>query len=58
MSEKVRGVLCLLAEEILAGSAEANPVRDSKEGTACGYCPYKDVCGFDVRIPGYGFRDI
>ncbi len=41
--------------EILEGQI---PVRPHKQGsrTACDYCPYHGVCGFDTRIAGYRFR--
>lgn len=42
---------------ILAGRAEAVPYRKGQE-TGCDYCRYRHICGFDVKIPGYGYRDI
>lgn len=43
--------------EILAGNAKASPYRRSEE-TGCDYCKYKHVCGFDMKVPGYEYRDI
>ena len=61
LAEEVRRTACRLAEEILDGSAEAAPAvwKDTagKERTACDYCPYRGVCGFDPAIDGYGYRD-
>ena len=40
-----------MAEEILQGSIEARPFED-KTHSACDFCVYADVCGFDRKIPG------
>ncbi len=58
LRDELRERICLLAEDILEGRTDASPVRISKDLSACTYCPYRNVCGFDVRIPGYDYRDI
>ena len=45
------------AELILAGHAEIDPYEYKNE-TACDYCPFRGVCGFDRRIPGYTYRSL
>ncbi len=47
-----------IKEEIMSGRTDVNPYRKSGSGeeSACGYCPYKDICRFDVRIPGNSYR--
>lgn len=57
LSKEVKDVVCRLAEEILDGSTEAAPAAWDKNRTACDYCPYKSVCGFDPSIEGYRYRD-
>ena len=47
---------CSLAEQILDGDISASPAILDAKSTACDYCPYKEACGFDPRIPGYSFR--
>ena len=49
----------MLAEEILDGNVEASPAVWKKDGdrTACDYCPYRSVCGFDPSIDGYQYRE-
>ena len=42
---------------ILSGETDAKPYRKGKE-TGCDYCKYRHICGFDVKIPGYEYRDI
>ena len=42
---------------IAGGSVRINPY-EYKQETACTYCPYRSVCGFDEKIPGYGYRKI
>ena len=44
-----------IGRQILDGKAEASPYEKQKE-TACQYCPYRTVCGFDEKIPGYAYR--
>lgn len=41
--------------EILKGRASAEPCTEGS-GSACEYCPYHSVCGFDTRIEGCRFR--
>ena len=55
LRREVTQVVCQLAEQILDGSAEANPAV-WKDKAACDYCPYKSVCGFDPSIDGYKYR--
>ena len=42
---------------ILKGETNALPYRKGQE-TGCDYCKYRHICGFDVKIPGYGYRDM
>lgn len=46
-----------LGERILNGETAASPYSDG-EKKPCTYCPYKGLCGFDEKIPGYGYRKI
>lgn len=46
-----------LSTEILAGGIARNPY-EYKEQSACTYCRYSEVCGFDERLPGCEKRSI
>ena len=48
-----REALCLTAQKILDGEITASPAQIDKRTRACDFCPYRDACGFDLRIPGY-----
>lgn len=39
------------------GDAQVSPYELDKKN-ACTYCPYRTVCGFDRKIPGYEFRHL
>ncbi len=41
--------------EILAGKTAAVPYKQGGR-SACDYCPYHGVCGFDLKVSGYRFR--
>ena len=41
--------------EILDGRVAAEPHKSGSR-SACDYCPYHSVCGFDTRIAGYRYR--
>lgn len=58
LQEELREKLCTIAQDILDGRVDASPIRQSASYTACSYCPYRNVCGFDVRIPGYEYREL
>ena len=49
--ETCRTVCVRLGSQILAGNITAQPFRDGTD-SACTYCPYREVCGYDPRIPG------
>ena len=42
-------------QAILKGENGRAPYKDG-DRTACDYCPYHAVCGFDTKTAGYGFR--
>lgn len=46
-----------LGKEILDGSTKINPFKLG-EKTACDYCNYKSICGFDLKLPGNSFRNL
>ena len=46
-----------LGGRILAGETRADPYSNG-EKKPCNYCPYKALCGFDEKIPGYQYRRI
>ena len=46
-----------IGRAILEGRTEARPYR-LEQKTACDYCPYRGICGFDQRLPGFEYRRI
>lgn len=44
-----------IRDEISSGEASAAPYEMGGD-TGCDYCPYRDICGFDIRIEGCGYR--
>lgn len=44
-------------ERILAGETAARPYRQGQR-TGCDFCDYRQICGFDPRLPGYGYRNL
>ncbi len=44
------------AAEIRGGEISVNPIRESPERSACDYCPYHSICGFDPMLEGYSYR--
>ena len=55
LSSFVREKIKDTGREILDGMVAVNPYQMKKQ-TACDYCSYRDICGFDGKIPGYQFR--
>lgn len=55
LSDFVRKSLKQMGREILDGNAAVNPYKQGAR-TACDYCPYHSICGFDQKISGFGFR--
>lgn len=51
----VREKLRSEGREILNGVIDVNPYKQGNR-SACDYCPYHSVCGFDLKTSGYGFR--
>ena len=55
MSGFVHRKLGELGKEILEGRTEMDPYeRGNKK--ACDYCPYREICCFDPKIPGNHYR--
>ncbi len=46
-----------IRRDIQKGSAGIEPYRQGTK-SGCDFCRYRHVCGFDVRLPGYRYRDI
>ncbi|MEY8352439.1 helicase-exonuclease AddAB subunit AddB [Lachnospiraceae bacterium 54-53] len=51
----VREKLKAEGREILDGVIDVNPYKQGNR-SACDYCPYHAVCGFDLKTGGYGYR--
>ena len=52
LQEAAQAAMRRLGEEILRGNVTAAP-RVTDGQSACAYCPYRQVCGFDLKLPGY-----
>ena len=51
---------CLLestGREILSGGIRPEPYR-RKGAVPCTYCPYRAVCGFDLQLEGFRYREL
>ena len=46
-----------IRDEISSGEAAAAPYEMGGD-TGCDFCPYRDICGFDIRIEGCGYRRV
>ena len=46
-----------IGREILDGRIAARPCKQGTD-TACDYCSFRTVCGFDGRVEGYGYRKL
>lgn len=46
-----------IAEEIRKGEIGINPGTDGAQ-SACDYCSYRNVCGFEKRLPGFQERSL
>ncbi len=55
LSGFVNKSLKAMGEEILDGNTAVNPYKQGQR-TACDYCPYHSICGFDLKTQGFGFR--
>ena len=55
VSDFVNHKIRTLGREILDGSIEVSPYEQGSRN-ACTYCDYKNVCGFDEKIPGFKTR--
>lgn len=45
------------SKDILSGVTKIEPYM-LKKHTGCDYCPYKSVCGFDIKLPGYQYQNM
>lgn len=51
VNKKIRS----MGREILDGRITVDPYKRG-DRTACDYCPYHGICGFDLKTEGYSFR--
>lgn len=45
------------SHRILTGDTRLNPYR-AGDRTACDYCEFRSACGFDLKLPGHGYRNL
>lgn len=53
--EYVREKMSAMGKEMLEGKIEASPYEKGMR-TACDFCTYHGICGFDETQPGYAYR--
>ena len=52
LSEYVNHNIIQKGNEIYSGNVKVSPYVEG-QSSSCDYCPYKAICGFDVKINGY-----
>ena len=57
LSGYVNSKITEIGRKIMEGDAAINPYR-MKKRTACDYCSFRGICGFDEKIPGYQYRNL
>jgi ATP-dependent helicase/nuclease subunit B len=57
MENYVKDTAKKFGRKIMDGNTEIKPYQLGKR-TACDYCAYKSVCGFDTGISGYEYRNL
>ena len=56
LQKKIRKLIKQISNEILSGKIEIKPTYNAKEKkSACEYCPYKTICGFNPKQNGYSY---
>ena len=51
----VMGEAVRLGNEIVRGETAPLPYKKGQR-TACDYCQFRTVCGFDLKVPGYRYH--
>ncbi len=46
-----------LGTKMADGIIEVKPYQ-KKDGSGCMYCKFNQICGFDIKIPGYSYRKV
>ena len=57
LGDYVKKQLVTYGNEILEGNISIEPYKEEKR-TACDYCDYKGICGFDPSFAGNQYRKI
>lgn len=55
ISEYVNKQIVRMGNDIYNGKVDIAPFEDG-QSSSCDYCPYKAICGFDVKIGGFKAR--
>ena len=55
LSDFVNTKIHKIGQSIYRGDIQVNPYQ-LKDKSGCDYCPYRGICGFDGKVPGYGYR--
>ena len=56
LQNKIKKLIKQISKEILSGKIDIRPIYNAKEKrTACEYCPYKTICGFNPKQNGYSY---
>ena len=55
LSEYVNHSIVKTGNDIYKGNVQVSPFVEGQM-SSCDYCPYKAVCGFDVKIKGFEER--
>lgn len=57
IADYVNDKMLAISSEIMEGNTKVNPYKLGDK-TACDYCEYSGVCGFDTKLPGYKYRKL